>query len=522
MINAGRTGILSAERHLSLDDLASSSRRVAAGLASLGVQQGARVALLLRNDFAFFQVTQGAALLGASTVPLNWHLTPDELAYILADSGARALIVHADMFPPAMQAIVTQAGVAAIVVRTPYEVRQAYPGTAGAKQPDGFAEWESWLQAFEPRGSPAVPIVGPMFYTSGTTGLPKGVQRTGNVPPDVAMAAQRRTTVAFGLAPVEGQEPPRAVMTGPLYHSAPNAYGMNVVRSGGLLVLQPKFDAAELLALIETHRITHLHMVPTMFVRLLALPADVRARHDLSSLRSVVHGAAPCPPEVKRQMIDWWGPVIGEYYAMTETGIITMSDSLQWLAHPGTVGRPALGVQIRIDDDNGRPLPAGQAGEICIRSETTDYVSYHRSEEKTATLRREGYLCTGDVGTLTDDGFLFISDRKSDMVISGGVNIYPAEIEAVLLNLPGVKDAAVFGLPDAEMGERVVAVVECSDAALTQADVIAGLRAKLAGYKLPRDVRFDLALPREDSGKVKKRLLRDQWLSSGAGQAGKT
>jgi len=364
--------------------------------------------------------------------------------------------------------------------------------------------------------------VGPMFYTSGTTGLPKGVQRSGNVPPDVAMAAQRRTTVAFGLAPVEGQAPPRAVMTGPLYHSAPNAYGMNVVRSGGLLVLQPKFDAAELLALIETHRITHLHMVPTMFVRLLALPAEVRSRHDLSSLRSVVHGAAPCPPEVKRQMIEWWGPVIGEYYAMTETGIITVSDSPQWLAHPGTVGRPALGVQIRIDDDNGRPLPAGQAGEICIRSETTDYVSYHRSEAKTATLRREGYLCTGDVGYLTDDGFLFISDRKSDMVISGGVNIYPAEIEAVLLNLPGVKDAAVFGLPDAEMGERVVAVVERSDAALTQADLIAALRAKLASYKLPREVRFDMVLPREDSGKVKKRLLRDQWLNSGAGQAGKT
>jgi long-chain acyl-CoA synthetase len=522
MTDPGRTGILSADRHLPLETLAISSRRCAAGFASLGVRQGGRVALLLRNDFAFFEATQGASLLGASTVPLNWHLTAEEVAYILADCSARVLVVHSDLFTRSMQAVIRQAGVMAILVPTPEEVLQAYPAVAGVVQSDPDLEWDSWLQRFEPWQAGPVPIVGPMFYTSGTTGRPKGVQRAGNVPAEVAMAAQRRTVAAFGLAPIEGGDPPRAVMTGPLYHSAPNAYGMNVVRNGGLLVLQSRFDAAELLWLIEAHRITHLHMVPTMFVRLLALPAEVRARHDLSSLRCVVHGAAPCPPEVKRQMIDWWGPVIGEYYAMTETGIITVSDSLQWLTHPGTVGCPALGVQIRIDDDHGLPLPAGQPGEICIRSEITDYVSYHRSEAKTATLRRGGFLCTGDVGTLTEDGFLFISDRKSDMVISGGVNIYPAEIEAVLLNLPRVKDAAVFGLPDDVMGERVVAVVERSDAALTQADVVAGLRDKLASYKMPREIRFDIPLPREDSGKVKKRLLRDQWLSQIAGLAGKT
>jgi long-chain acyl-CoA synthetase len=516
---SGRTGILSADRHLSLDALSASSRRAASGFASLGVQQGARVALLLRNDFAFLQATQGAALLGASTVPLNWHLTPEEVAYILVDCGARVLVVHADIFPPAVQAVVARCGVSAIVVRTPPEVRHAYAAAAETTQPAGFPEWESWLGTFEPWQAGAAPIVGPMFYTSGTTGVPKGVQRAGNVPPEVAQAAQRRTIAAYGLTAVEGQPPPRAVMTGPLYHSAPNAYGMNVVRSGGLLVLQPKFDAGELLALIESHSITHLHMVPTMFVRLLALPAEVRARHDLSSLRCVMHGAAPCPPEVKRQMIEWWGPVIGEYYAMTETGIITVSDSAQWLAHPGTVGRPALGVQIRIDGDDGRPVPPGQAGEICIRSETTDFVSYHHAEAKTQSLRRDGFLCTGDVGYLTDDGLLFINDRKSDMVIAGGVNIYPAEIEAVLLNLPGVKDAAAFGLPDAEMGERVVAAVERSDETLTQADVMTGLRARLASYKLPREIRFDLTLPREDSGKVKKRLLREQWLATGASQS---
>ena len=511
------SGIISGDRHLSLDALAERSRRCASGLASLAVGQGDRVALLLRNDFPFFEATQGAALLGASTVPLNWHLTPAELAYILKDSGARVLIVHADMFPEAMRAVVAAAGVPVIVATTPPEILQAYRLASNGAVSTGDLEWEAWLMGFAPWQAAAVPIVGPMFYTSGTTGTPKGVQRAGNVPAEVAMAAQRRTLAAYGLAVAADAKPVRAVMTGPLYHSAPNAYGMNVVRTGGLLVLQPRFDAADLLAQIAQHRITHLHMVPTMFVRLLALADEVRTRHDLSSLISVVHGAAPCPPEVKRQMIAWWGPVIGEYYAMTETGIITSSSSEQWLQHPGTVGCAALGVKLLITDDDGHPQSAGAVGEICIRSETTDFVSYHGAEAKTNSLRRDGYLRTGDIGYLTADGFLFISDRLSDMVISGGVNIYPAEIEAALLLLAGVRDAAVFGIPDDEMGERVVAVVERGDSEITEASLKSQLRGTLASYKLPREIAFDIPMPREDSGKIKKRLLREQWLLARAG-----
>ena len=502
------SGIVSGPRHLGADGLALRSRRAAAAFASLGLSQGERVALLLRNDFAFFEATQGAALLGASTVPLNWHLTPDEADHILRDSEARALVVHADLFTPGLQQVAAAVGVRVLVVDTPDELRAAYPGTPFSA--DDALRWEMALAEVQPWAATPVPIMGPMFYTSGTTGLPKGVKRSTQVPPEVAAAAQRRSLLAWGLAPAEGEARPRAVMTGPLYHSAPNAYGMNVVRSGGLLVLQPRFDAAGLLALIEQHRITHLHMVPTMFVRLLQLPDDIRRRHDLSSLRCVVHGAAPCPPDIKRRMIDWWGPVIGEYYAMTETGIITTSTSAQWLAHPGTVGCAAHGVQLRITSDDGAALPPGQAGEICLRTETTDHVSYHRADGKTAALRRDGFLRTGDVGHLSDDGFLFISDRKSDLVISGGVNISPAEVEAVLLQMPGIRDAAVFGVPDDEMGERVVAALEAPG--LDAAAVTAFLRERLAGYKLPRAMRFDLVLPREDSGKVKKRLLRERWL----------
>jgi len=302
-----------------------------------------------------------------------------------------------------------------------------------------------------------------------------------------------------------------ALMNGPMYHSAPNAYGLAAARNGATVVLEARFEPEELLAMVERHRVTNMHMVPTMFVRLLALPETLKNRYRLDSLVHVSHGAAPCAPDVKRAMIDWWGPIIHEYYAMTETGIICSSDSATWLAKPGCVGRPVPGIDILILDEAGMPVTAGMPGEICVRSEVTSKVSYHRADEKTAAMRRGDFVATGDIGHLDADGVLFISDRKSDMVISGGVNLYPAEIENALNGLPDLTDCAAFGVPDAEFGERMVLVVEGGDA-LRREDLTARLMAQLAAYKLPRVIYRSAVMPREDSGKIKKRLLRDKVL----------
>jgi long-chain acyl-CoA synthetase len=502
---APQCGLVSGERYLSPTALRANAHKAASAMHHMGIWQGDVVALLLRNDFVYFEATQGAGLLGATTVPMNWHMTPEEIAYILDDCDAKLVIAHSDLLTEAVLSVCL--GREVVAVETPREIVSAYRMTEDAlKLPGALAEWYSWISAYpawteEPRA-----MSQPMFYTSGTTGMPKGVRRKG-VSPDIAAKAIRRTSMAFGL---NNGQPVKSIMTGPLYHSAPNAYGMKIVRDGGLIVLQPRFDALDLLNLIQRYQISHLHMVPTMFVRLLGLAEADRQNFHLDSLVHVAHGAAPCPAEVKRAMIEWWGPVIYEYYAMTETGIIAFCDSSQWLAHPGTVGTAPEGIDIIICDESGQTLPQGSAGEICIASETTPYVAYHRAEKKTSELRRGNYVATGDVGYLDEGNFLFISDRISDMVISGGVNIYPAEIEKVLVSMPGVKDCAVFGIPHSEFGEALVAVIEAGK----NAEQVDGfLKEHIASYKIPRIMVFTENLPREDSGKIKKRLLRDAYLS---------
>lgn len=496
------TGIVSGERYLPASELAQRSARGAAALHDLGVWQGDRVALLLRNDLAFFEATSAAAKLGASTIPLNWHMTAAEIDYILDNSAAKAVLVHADLLTEAVLAACT--GREVIVVDTPPDIAALY----GRREPTPLAaalpRWDDLVRGFAPWEREPRRRALPMFYTSGTTGRPKGVERL-PIGPEAMAAVQHRSAVAFGL-----QQPKiRSVMTGPLYHSAPHAYGMEVIARGGLLVLQPRFDPLDLLRLVERYRITNLHMVPTMFVRLLGLSAAEKARYDLSSLRNVVHGAAACPMDVKRAMIEWWGPVINEYYAMTETGFIACSTSEDWLRHPGTVGRAAPGVTIEIRDDHDQPCAAGEVGEICVRSEVTGHVAYHRDASKTDALRRGDFVATGDVGHVDAEGYLFISDRKTDMVISGGVNIYPAEVEQELIMLEGVGDCAVFGIPHAEFGEQLVGVIQLKPAAsLTEEEVRDFLRDRVAGYKIPRLIRFADDLPREDSGKIMKRKLR--------------
>jgi len=289
------------------------------------------------------------------------------------------------------------------------------------------------------------------------------------------------------------------------------------VRAGALAVLQPRFEAEELLRLIEQYRITHLHMVPTMFVRLLRLPEAVRRRYDLSSLEFVVHGAAPCAMHVKQAMIEWWGPVIHEYYGATETGLVTLHTAEEALRKPGTVGQPLPGVTVRIYDDAGRILPPGEIGEVYSRREGGVDFTYHGMPRKRQDIERDGLVTLGDVGYLDEDGYLFLCDRKNDMVISGGVNIYPAEIEMTLLLLSGVRDCAVFGIPHEDFGEALCAYVEPEPgAALDEAAVRAFLSERLADFKVPRVIRFETGLPREDSGKIMKRKLRDPyWEATG-------
>ena len=330
--------------------------------------------------------------------------------------------------------------------------------------------------------------------------------------PEQFQKITERLGTVMGLSPEM-----RAVVTGPLYHSAPNAYATFTAMLGGALVLQPRFDPAELLTLIERHRISHLHMVPTMFVRLLRLPEEVKRRHDLSSLRHVVHAAAPCPPEVKRAMIEWWGPVIMEYSGSTESGVVVFCDAEQWLARPGTVGKPLPDCTVRILDDDGKPLPTGETGEIYMRNGGLPEFTYHGKDDKRREIERDGLITSGDVGYLDEGGYLYLCDRKIDMVISGGVNIYPAEIEAALVALPGVLDCAVFGIPDSEYGESLMAAVQVEpDARLSESDIRAFLAARLANYKIPRRIEFLSELPREDSGKIFKRKLREPyWRDTG-------
>jgi long-chain acyl-CoA synthetase len=302
----------------------------------------------------------------------------------------------------------------------------------------------------------------------------------------------------------------RALLPGPLYHSAPNSFGLRSGRLGGALVLMPRFDPEEFLRLIEAERIDTIFMVPTMFIRLLKLPEVVRQKYDTSSLRHVVHAAAPCPAEVKHAMIAWWGPVISEYYGSTESGALTFATPDDALKRPGTVGRILDGVELRFLGEDGEPLPQGKIGEIYSRVADNPDFTYHNKPEKRTEIERDGFITSGDVGFIDEDGYVFICDRKRDMVISGGVNIYPAEIEAALHTVPGVHDCAVFGIPDDEFGEALMAVVEPqAGVTLDVADIRAQLKTSLAGYKVPKHLEILKNLPREDSGKIFKRRLRD-------------
>lgn len=476
--------------------------RLVHALRDAGLQTGDSVVALLGNQVELVEVSLACAHGGWLLVPLNWHWVGREIAYVLDDARAAAVIVD-ERWAPVIAEAVTAADAAPLLCLEVGAADASYESALAASRHEDIADAQ--------RG-------GPMFYTSGTTGWPKGVRSSlGAVggPPEVF------TLMAHTLGPVIDVPPsdpaPRVqLVCGPMYHSAQWVFGLFALACGATIVLQHRFDAAEVLRLVDAHGVTNVHLVPTQMKRLLDLPDEERAAFGGTSLRTVLHGAAPCAPAVKRAMIDWVGPIVTEYYGGTEGGFLAMASSEDWLARPGTVGRPVPIIEIEIVGPTGEPLPTGEHGEVWFRNLLGSDFEYHNAPEKTASAHRAGGLGTlGDIGYLDAEGFLYLSDRKIDLVVSGGVNIYPAEIEGVLVEHEAIADVAVFGIPDDDMGESVHAAValreghEWNDE--TEADLVAFCRERLAGYKRPRSFEVHGELPRSEAGKLTKRVLRDRW-----------
>lgn len=482
---------------------AAQCERSASALHALGVGPGEVVALMLHNEPVQVELMLAARTAGAHFCLVNWHFKAAEVRHVLTDSGARVLIVHAHLVAQIREGV--PPGVQVFAVPPRQRTCDAFALGAGPWPEAGaYGDWAAFRDA---QDRPPVVMGRPgsvMVYTSGTTGLPKGVRRAAPTPDQVANMTR---TVQVGLGIEPGM---RALVSAPMYHSAPASYVLQAALQGGTLWIEPRFEAETTLRLIDEHAITHAYLVPTMYGRLLRLPAEVRSRYRLTSLRFVASTGSPCPIDVKRAMIDWLGPIFHECYAASELGWITHINSAEALACPGSAGRALPGVTLKVLDAQGDEVPAGTVGLIHARSDAVPDFTYSNNVQARRELERHGLWTLKDMGYLDADGFLFIVDRQSDMVISGGVNIYPAEIEAILVTMPGVADVAVFGVPDEDFGEALLAAVQpVPGAELTATQVQAWLRERIAGYKVPRTVEFHPELPREDTGKIFKRKLRE-------------
>jgi len=484
---------------ITFNELNARSNRLAQYFHRVGLRRGDTVALFMENNPRFLEIAWAARRSGLYLTAVNRYLTAEEAIYIIDDCDAVLLVSSA-----------ARADVAAHLPGRLPRCRR-YLMTDGT-----IAGWESFEEAVA--ACPAEPLAEEwlgeiMLYSSGTTGRPKGVRRPlrpVKVDEDDVLALFTRgygfDTDTVYLSPA------------PMYHAAPLAFSVGVQSRGGTVVMMPRFDAEAALAAIERYRVTHSQFVPTMFVRLLKLPADIRTSWDLSSHRLAIHAAAPCPVAVKQAMIDWWGPIIHEYYGGTEGNGMTRIESAEWLAHPGSVGRPIIGV-LHICDEDGNDLPAGEPGLVYFERDTLPF-AYHKDPERTQAAQHPlhpNWSTLGDIGYVDGEGYLYLTDRKAFMIISGGVNIYPREIEDVLIAHPQVRDVAVFGLPDPDMGEHVKAVVELIDDAAPSdglaAALIAFARDRLAHYKVPKTVDFVAALPRLPTGKLYKQALRAAYLA---------
>ena len=481
---------------VSYQELDERSRRLAQLLRAGGMKPGDHIAVLLENHPRYFEVFWGAQRAGLYTTPVNWHLKADEAGYIVDDCGATALVTSSALGPIAKE---LEPHLSAVTIRLMID---------GAL--DGYEPYEDAIAGF-----PAQPLDDEvegmfMFYSSGTTGRPKGIKPPlagepfGSGGSALIMLIQR----LYGFSPKTVYLCPA-----PLYHAAPLGWSTAAQRLGATVIVMERFDPVRVLELIEKHRVTHAQFVPTHFIRMLKLSDEERNAHDLSSLRMVVHAAAPCPVEVKQRMIEWLGPIVNEYYAGSEGNGFCAISTEQWLEHPGSVGIPVMG-KIHILDEGGSELPTGGVGQVWFESETR--FEYHNDPVKTAeAFNDRGWSSLGDIGYVDENGYLYLTDRASHMIISGGVNIYPQEVENELALHPSVTDVAVIGVPNVEMGEEVKAVVIAADARAAgpqlEAELLAYCRSRLAHYKCPVSVDFVEVLPRLPTGKLLKRELRKRY-----------
>ncbi len=463
---------------------------------SLGLRAGDHIAMMLENNRQFLEIVWAAQRSGLIFTPVSTHLKKDETSYILKNCGARLFIGS-----------LTLSAVAQEVRAEATDVRHFY--MVGGIKP-GFESWEEAIaaQSEEPIEDESNGV--PMLYSSGTTGQPKGVF----VPP-ASNDVDTPNPLVGSMGAVFGFSDETIYLSpAPLYHAAPLHYNMMVLYQGGTTVVMEKFDPEQALRLIEEHRVTHSQWVPIMFIRMLKLPQAVREKYDISSMQFAIHAAAPCPVEVKEQMIQWWGPIIVEYYGSSEGIGITTIDSEHWLTHKGSVGR-ALAGEIHIVDDDGNELPPGEIGTVYFSGPQTTFEYYNEPEKTAGAYNDKGWATNGDVGYVDEEGYLYLTDRKNFMIISGGVNIYPQEIENVLVNHEKVADVAVFGIPNEEFGEEVKAVIQpvnWADATdETAFEILEWLRERISSIKMPRSLDFNPKLPRMDNGKLYKRHLADEY-----------
>ncbi|ATL65718.1 AMP-binding protein [Nocardia terpenica] len=484
--------------------------RLAAALAEQGAGRGVRIAVMLRNDIEFLEVSLAVAATGANPVPVNTGWQAPEVAHLLADSGARVVVAHTEFVAVVERALELAASTATVVeVQMPAELlAEARLDPALARPTGRHPLLEQWIAAHpEPLAHVEGAIADSMglIYTSGTTGRPKGVVRQ-RMTPEQLLSSAGTMAERMGLLP--GGE---MLVAGPLYHTSPNTVAVLALRMGANITIMPKFDPERFLRAVHTHRITQVKVVPTMLSRLLSLPAEVRARYDVGSLTHVIHSSAPCPPAVKRAAIEWFGEALIEFYGCTEAGAITWITASEWLSHPGSVGRPVDGSGVVVADDDGNALPPGDIGRVYVRGAAYWPASgYLNVDEKPGPV--PGFITVGDNGYLDSDGYLYLTGRSSEIIIRGGVNIYPAEIENAIMALPGVEDVAVFGIPNADLGETVAAhIVPRPGTALTPDGIRADLKDQLARTKVPATIEITPTLPRDDAGKIRKRLLRDRY-----------